>query len=534
MKANEKNKQQDNAQQPEVRNIRNLKNRKFTAYAAVLTVLALAIAIPINLIASRLDIHWDMTPQKLYELSDTTKDYLDKLDADGQVVDFYFLMDMDYLASDDDSMALHHMLDQFSKYDCINFVDFDPDERPELLTEINPDGYLQLAVGDIVIRCGENSKRIPGINMYKYVGDYDDEGEFVAEEAFFTGENYVTGAIDAVVTGRTSKVYFLEGHGEKTLENDYSTFYRNLIDQNYGAAQLYLPGMDAVPEDAAIIIVAAPKSDFSNEETRLLNDYLDKGGNVVFMMSPNDDHMRYTNIESILEDYGLILNYDLVSESNKNYFANEDPYTFQVDVVAPNADYGVDLTSELLDMTSSGIYAFMSNTRSFSRYLNPEDTTLKIESLLQTKSTSSSDGSSVVDGMVYEEVYSTAISEPYGGTDDFAEPIEGQVWDLAMYSQSGARNNSKVMAFGTADFIDDDSLTEDYMIIPVDLFLASITWMYNSDLDLDMGISDKEKSYDYLTLGSEAKANMINVLYIAAPVVVGLVGAVVWVKRRYM
>ncbi len=533
MKANEKNTQQDNAQQPEAKAIRNLKNRKFTAYAAILTVLTLAIAIPVNMLASRLDVQWDMTPENLYKLTDTTTDYLDKLEDEEKSVDVYFLMSMERLASDDDSIALYHMLDQISEYDCINFVDFETDEQPELLTEINPDGYYQLAVGDIVVRYGENTKHIPGVNMYSYFGSYDEDGEFTAEEAYFTGENYVSGAINAVVTGRTSNVYFLEGHGEKSLTEDFSTFRRNLINLNYGAETLYLPGMDAVPEDAEIIIVAAPQSDFSNEETRLINEYLDRGGDIAFLMSPNDAEMRYTNIESIFEDYGIIMNYDIISESDKNYYANEDPYTFQVDVVAANADYDADLTSELLEMTSSGIYAFMSDTRSFSRYLNPADTTLQIESLLQTKSTSSSDGSSVVDGMTYEEVYSSAISEPFGG-DQISEPIKGQVWDLAMYSQSGARNNSKVLAFGTAEFIDDDSLTEDYMIIPVDLFLASMTWMYNSDLDLDLGIADKEKSYDYLTLGSEAKANMVNVLYIAAPVVVGLVGAVVWVKRRYM
>ncbi len=531
MKANDKKVQQENAKQPEKKAVKNLKNRKFTVYAWLMAILVLAIAVPINMLAARLDIHWDMTPKQLYNMSDTTKEYLDQLDT---TVDFYFLMDMDYLGTSDDDIALHHLLQQYQKYDCINFVDFDPNEQPELLEEINPNGYYQLSVGDIVIRCGENIKHIDSVNMYKNVGEYDDAGEFQTEEAYFTGENYITGAIDAVVSGRTSKVYFLEGHGEKNLTDDYSTFYRNLIDQNYGAEQLYLTGKDAVPEDAAMVIVAAPQSDFSNEETRILNAYLEKGGNVVFMMNPNDEYMRYKNIESILEDFGLIMNYDIISESDDELYADGDPYTFQVDVVAPNSDYDADLTSELLEMTSGGIYAFMSNTRSFSAYLNPEDTTLQVQSLLQTKSNSSSDGSSVVDGMVYEEVTSTAISEPYGGTDDFAEPIEGQVWDLAMYSQSGVKNNAKVMVFGSADFIDDESLTEDYMIIPVDLFLASVTWMYNSDLDLDMGIADKERSYDYLTLSSESKANMVNVIYIAVPILVGAVGAIVWVKRRYM
>ena len=37
---------------------KNLKNRKFTAYAAIFAALVLAIAIPLNLLANRLNVTW--------------------------------------------------------------------------------------------------------------------------------------------------------------------------------------------------------------------------------------------------------------------------------------------------------------------------------------------------------------------------------------------------------------------------------------------------------------------------------------------
>ena len=112
--------------------IKNVKNRKFAAYAAILVALVLAVAVPLNLLASRLNIVWDMTPAGLYELSQTTTKYLDELDHSGKTVDFYFLMEMDYLSTDTNSMALYHTLEQYSSYDCINFVDFDPHHEPAL------------------------------------------------------------------------------------------------------------------------------------------------------------------------------------------------------------------------------------------------------------------------------------------------------------------------------------------------------------------------------------------------------------------
>ncbi len=500
--------------------IKNTKTRKFAVYASTLVILVLAVAIPLNLLSSRLDIVWDMTPASLYELSDTTTEYLETLEESGEKVDFYFLMEMEYLSTDDESMALYYALDKYRSYDCINFIDFDPNSEPALIEEINPDGTLNLTTGDMIIKKGDNFKHIPGTNMYEYEVSTDEEGNSVVQAAYFTGENYITGAIDAVVTGRNAKVYFLTGHGEKTLANDYKTFHANLSNYNYVAEELNLTSAPAVPEDAAIILVAAPQTDLTNDETRKLNEYLDKGGNVSFMMSPNDDDLIYKNIGSVMESFGIRMDYDIVAETDPDLYVG-DPYTYQVSLVASDSDYSANLTDELIEMTNSGYYAYMRNSRSFYRIDGTSDTTLQIESLIQTVSSTDELGNSI----------SSAVGEPYGG--DAEEEISGAPLDLAMYSMSPARNDAKMLVFGNAEFIDDVNLQEDYMIIPVYLMLSSITWMYDSDLDLDMGIADKAKDYDYMVMNSETEANTVAVLFMAAPFVIALIGAGVWLGRRY-
>ena len=498
---------------------KNLKNRKFTAYAAVLAALALAVAIPVNLLASRLNIIWDMTPAKLYELSDTTKNYLNSLDKQ---IDFYFLMDMDYLSTDDDSMALYYSLRQYAEYDNINFIDFDPDTQPELVSQLKENGY-SLSVGDMVICCEDRSKHIPGVNMYQYEVSYDDSGNRTVEAAYFTGENYITGAINAVATGKEATVYFLTGHGEKTIQNDYTTFNKNMTNRNYNAQELNLSLAKEIPEDTAILISAAPKSDLTNDETRLINDYLDKGGNICFLMSPNDDEIVYKNIESIMEDFGIGMDYDIVKETDSNLYVSGDPYTYQVSIVRNSDEDAIDLTSELADMVDSGYYAFMSNSRSFYQYMGYEDTSLQIGSLLQTVSSTDELGNAV----------STAVGEVYGGKDPMAENIEDTPLDLAMYSMSSMRNDAKLLVMGNAEFIDDVNVSQDYMIIPVYLMLSAMSWMHDSDLDLDMGIAEKAKDYDSMNINSAAAANTTMIVFIAVPVVIGFVGLIVWLKRRY-
>ena len=96
------------------------KNLKFTTIAWIFAVMLLVITILINVAASALNIKFDMTPNSLYTLSKTTTDYLDKLD---KKVDIYLLIEMDEVREDDSMMAFTSMMDQYSEYDKINFID---------------------------------------------------------------------------------------------------------------------------------------------------------------------------------------------------------------------------------------------------------------------------------------------------------------------------------------------------------------------------------------------------------------------------
>ena len=101
---------------------------------------------------------------------------------------------------------------------------------------------------------------------------------------------------------------------------------------------------------------------------------------------------------------------------------------------------------------------------------------------------------------------------------------------LAEYAMDPTRNDSKIVVFGDASFISDEYVSSEYLTVPTFLFLSTITWMYNSDID--MSIADKEKTYDYMLLNSEAEANSILYVFGAAPLVIAAIGIVVWARRR--
>lgn len=90
--------------------------------------------------------------------------------------------------------------------------------------------------------------------------------------------------------------YFLTGHGEASYRGDNPFFklseFKKLLDaQNYTVKDFGLDegSANAVPDDAAFIVVAAPMKALLPEETEALNAYVDKGGALFVLADPTRD-----------------------------------------------------------------------------------------------------------------------------------------------------------------------------------------------------------------------------------------------------
>ena len=124
--------------------------------------------------------------------------------------------------------------------------------------------------------------------------------------------------------------------------------------------------------------------------------------------------------------------------------------------------------------------------------------------------------------------YDSAVGEPYGGVSDDPSEKTGAM-TLAAHSTNNSWN-SKMVVFGSADFIDDEHVTSETVIIPVYLLLSTISWMYDSDLD--MQIPTKTATTDYISLQTESFARSLIVVLTIIPVIIMVVGIVIWIKRR--
>lgn len=488
----------------EEKKFHNFKNKKFSSLAWIMAILVVVIAVILNMIISQLDLGWDISPNKQYSLGETTTSYLDELDQNGTKVDFYLLAKMDDIKDSTDSLSLYRALKEYDSHDCINLIDIDPNTDEETMQKINPDNALTLSIGDMVFICGDVKKRIPGNIMYNT--SKNEDGTVISQT--FNGENIITGAIKSVVDAFTPTVYFLTGHGEKTMNDNYTQFKKNLSNYNYQADSLLLSEVEAVPEDTAMIIVAAPTSDISDEDKEKLDAYLDKGGNLSLLMSPNAGKFNYTNWDLIMEDFCVIMDYDRVIETDASMHVSGDDSIIQCNLVELDDDSeAADLTSSLMN---EGLIPYMSESRSFYfDTINSDYGRMTTASLMDTNT--------------------TAVGEPYGGEYETKKITDSELM-LAGYSQNNARNSTKLVVFGNADFLDDTHLEDSRYLVAVYLYLSSISWMY--DTDIDMGIDSKSTVYDEIALTNANTVSSIMILFAALPIVITITGTAVWIKRR--
>ncbi len=130
---------------------------------------------------------------------------------------------------------------------------------------------------------------------------------------FFFGEEFVLSEQDLVSallisTGEQQKVvYFTTGHGERnTADLDEESggfgFARSgLLGDNYAVRTLNLKQVEAIPSDAAVLIVAGPSGSFLVDERDKIEAYLRDGGRAMFLL---DDAVN-PQLNKILNNWGI-------------------------------------------------------------------------------------------------------------------------------------------------------------------------------------------------------------------------------------
>jgi ABC-type uncharacterized transport system involved in gliding motility auxiliary subunit len=105
-------------------------------------------------------------------------------------------------------------------------------------------------------------------------------------------ENAVINALVRLSRAADTWLAFLTGHGERDFlgqaNHDLGEFGKYLGNRGYNIRPLNLAEIQAIPDNTAILALAGPQLPLLPGETRMILDYLTRGGNFLWLLDPED------------------------------------------------------------------------------------------------------------------------------------------------------------------------------------------------------------------------------------------------------
>jgi ABC-type uncharacterized transport system involved in gliding motility auxiliary subunit len=247
----------------------------------LVVVLVLGILVVVNYFLSKNHARTDVTASKLHSLSDQSVKVLKALKKDISVKAFF--REGNY------SRGAFESLMKIYAYESpkikVEFID--PDKNPGLVKR-----YAVTQDGTTVFESGDKDGRITT-----------------------SSEEDVTNAIIKLTREKKKVIYFLEGHGEASIEESgdggYSTVKGDLEKLGYEVKKQALALSEGFPTDCALLVVPGPKKALLPNEIETIGKYVDRGGRVLFMIDPETD----PGLSPLLAGYGVRLRNDLIVDT---------------------------------------------------------------------------------------------------------------------------------------------------------------------------------------------------------------------------
>jgi len=247
-----------------ISNYRQTLNKRTTQMgvrAVVNGILVVGIIVILNMIVINHDFQTDITKNKIHTLSEQTTKVIRGLQ--NEVVLKAFVNPTQIPELDSIFSKYTHLSKKLKR----EFVDVDKD--PLIVQK-----YNIRSAGTVIVESGDRNVRIENLS-----GPEDPKLE-----------EKLTNAIIAATKGGKKKLYYLSGHGERLLSDNsrdgFSEMKEALESSRYEVEELIAMEKGEIPNDAELVVIAGPKSEFMPQEYRALEKYVQSGGKLFIMLEP--------------------------------------------------------------------------------------------------------------------------------------------------------------------------------------------------------------------------------------------------------
>jgi ABC-type uncharacterized transport system involved in gliding motility auxiliary subunit len=439
---------------------------RYGSNTAILSVAAIGIVVLINYLSTRYYHRFDLTAGRLHSLSPQSIQIVQALEDEVEIVGLY--------PSGQGREDFERWLDEYRAHtDRIRYRSIDPIRQPGEADQLGWESYG----GGLVVRLGARSQQVRTPD-----------------------EQDITSAL-LKVSREAKTIYFTSGHNEPSLTGfdgaDYGRVAALLEENNYLVQALNLATADAVPENAALVVVAGPKTPLLADEVTRLRAYLEGGGKALLLIDPGLE----TGINDVLAPWETRTESMLVVDVQRSL--SGDPLTPVID------RYGFHQITKDLPMVALPVAAPIVGPEADEPVDPADPVSAPFTPLARTSEQSWADGS-VEEG---EEL----------GYDEGLD-LPGPVTLIATI----ADEETRIVIVGDSDFVANDVLSQ--IENGRYLMLNAVNWLAEEEELIAIGPKTNVPRSIRLTAIQEGAVCFGTLILIPAAIVVA--GVAVWLKRR--
>ncbi|MDR1280957.1 MAG: GldG family protein [Opitutaceae bacterium] len=334
------------------------------------------------------------------------------------------------------------------------------------------------------------------------------------EKKAFKGEQALTSAILNVTNPEKKKIYFLEGHGEMRLDDVDPIRGISLLKDELVARGLVLETLDLnntprIPQDAALVVIAAPQGSYDKNEQETLRQYLtNRAGRLLTLLTPGHAH----GLEMLFYDWGMFVDNVLVIDPTG--IGQSDTG----DLILGPAKTGHPITRFISENRITVRFGPSRQVRPLGGDLDPALNTIPL--LATTKEAWG------------ERDYRNPRTPPrYDPEVDMPGPLAVAVASERTTARANLAlsiRGGRIVTYGGADWVANGRLAAGGNL---SLILSTINWLI--DRDAQLGIPARPIQRYQLTLGKERIAQLRYTLLFALPGFAATLGLIIyWTRRR--
>jgi len=235
---------------------------QFLATTYLLSIFFVAAIIAIFVVIREAEIEpIDLAKDSEYKLSDSSKELLGDLEEPVEILAFYPSTARDQR----DEAEIWLSTYERESDGIVTYQFIDPNRNPALAAQYGVTGGNEIIVTQ---------------------GDRD-------ADVLSPSERNISRAILQVLIGEPRSAYVVTGHGERDFAGfqpeGYSQFDTAIKEANFTVSQLNLASVEEIPDDADLVIIAGPVSQFVQREIDIIDAFLEDGGGLIVLADPGSE-----------------------------------------------------------------------------------------------------------------------------------------------------------------------------------------------------------------------------------------------------